>query len=132
VTELGGPFPKSIALSDADLLNLYRLAEGALSPLTGPMTASEWNRVLEDKVVIRYGKKFAWTVPIAFPVTDEEAAAITIGETVALTHDGKPVGRLEVHDIYARPGGKMVLDDPRTKLAGGEVWALPQPKNPGV
>ena len=39
VTQLGGPYPKSIALSDADLALLYELAEGALAPLTGPMTS---------------------------------------------------------------------------------------------
>src|SRR5207249_9575362 len=27
-------------------------------------------------------------------------------------------------------GGKMTMADNRTKLVGGEVWALPQPKNP--
>jgi sulfate adenylyltransferase len=146
VTELGGPYPKSIALSDADLSSLYRLGDGALSPLTGPMTGQEWNRVLDEEIILRHGKKYAWTIPIAFPITDEEAAAIEVGETVALTHNGNPVGRLEVHDIYPwdkakyikavyqtertdHPGGKMVMGDKRSRLVGGEVWALPQPKN---
>src|SRR5262245_10814916 len=147
VSELGGPYPKSIALSDADLSSLYRLGDGALSPLTGPMTSQEWNRVLDEVVILRNGKKYAWSIPIAFPVTDEETSTIKVGETVALTSNGKPVGRLEVHDIYSwdkakyikavyqtertdHPGGKMVLADARTRLVGGEVWALPQPKNP--
>ena len=148
VSDLGGPFAKSITLSDADLSSLYRLGDGALSPLTGPMTGEEWNRVLDEEVIVRGGKKYAWTIPIAFPVTDEEAAAIKRGETVGLkTGDGKLVGKLEVRDVYPwdkakyiksvygtertdHPGGKMTMADKRTKLVGGEVWALPQPKNP--
>jgi len=139
VTELGGPFSKAIALSDADLALLYELAEGALHPLTGPMTAHEWNRVLDEQVLIRNGTKHPWTNPIAFPITDDEAAAIKIGETVVLTHRGEPVGRLEVHEIYpwdkakhinAVSGATIVMGDARTRLVGGEIWALPRPKNP--
>lgn len=148
VTELRGPFAKKIVLSDADLSSLYRIGDGALSPLTGPMTGAEWNQVLDDEVIIRNGKKYAWTIPIAFPLTDAEAAAITVGETVGLvTSSGQHVGKLDVRDVYAwdkakyikgvygtertdHPGGKMALSDPRTKLVGGEVSVLPQPKNP--
>lgn len=147
VTDLGGPFARNIALSDADISSLYRIGDGALSPLIGPMTGEEWNRVLDEEVIIRNGKKYAWTIPIAFPVTDEEAAAIKVGETVGLKNSsGETVGKLKVGDIYAwdkpryikgvystertdHPGGKMAMSDPRTKLVGGEVWALPQPKN---
>jgi sulfate adenylyltransferase len=148
VTDLGGPLARTIALSDADLSSLYRLADGALSPLTGPMTREEWDRVLEEEVIVRGGKKYAWTIPIAFPLTDDEAASIRLGETVGLVNSkGELVGKLEVRDIYDwdkpkylravyqtdrtdHPGGRMVLGDPRTKLVGGEVWALPQPKHP--
>src|SRR5437879_3743295 len=49
VTDLGGPFAKTVALSDADLSSLYRIGDGALSPLTGPMTAAEWNQVLDEE-----------------------------------------------------------------------------------
>jgi sulfate adenylyltransferase len=147
VADLGGPFAKNIVLSDADLSSLYRIGDGALSPLTGPMTSEEWNRVLDEEVVIRGGKKYAWTIPIAFPITDVEAAAIKVGDTVGLKNSsGATVGKLTVGDVYAwdkpkyikgvystertdHPGGKMATSDPRTKLVGGEAWALPQPKN---
>lgn len=148
VSDLGGPFPRHITLSDADLSSLYRIADGALSPLTGPMTRDEWERVLDEEVIVRNGKKYAWTIPIAFPVTDAEAAAMRLGETVGLVNSaGQLVGKLEVRDIYDwdkpkyiravyqtertdHPGGRMVMGDPRTKLVGGEAWALPQPKHP--
>ena len=34
---------KRIVLSDADLSSLYRIGDGGLSPLTGPMTRAEWD-----------------------------------------------------------------------------------------
>src|SRR5580658_1020049 len=126
-------FTKKIVLSDADLSSLYRIGDGGLSPLIGPMTRAEWDQVLDEEVIIRNGKKYAWTIPIAFPVTDEEAASIKVGETVGLkTGDGKIVGKLEIRDIYPwdkakfiksvystertdHPGGKMALGDKRTK-----------------
>ena len=147
VTNLGGPFAMSISLSDADLSSLYRIGDGGLSPLTGPMTGAEWNQILDEEVIVRDGKKYAWTIPIAFPVTDAEAANLKIGETVGLTANGKLVGKLTVRDTYAwdkpkyikgvygteradHPGGKMTMADARTRLVGGDAWALPQPKNP--
>jgi sulfate adenylyltransferase len=148
VTNLGGTFAHTITLSDADLSSLYRIADGALSPLTGPMTRDEWDRVLEEEVIIWNGRKYAWTIPIAFPVTDEEAQSIRLGETVGLVNaGGNLVGKLEVRDIYPwdkkkyiravyqtertdHPGGRMVMGDSRTQLVGGEIWALPQPKHP--
>src|SRR5580704_814663 len=124
-TDLGGVFAKTITLTDADLSSLYRIGDGALSPLTGPMTGEEWNRVLDEEVVIRGGKKYAWTIPIAFPVTDEEAASIKPGETVGLkTSDGKLVGKLEVRDIYPWDKAKYiktVYATERTDHPGGKM-----------
>jgi sulfate adenylyltransferase len=147
VTSLGGPFSKTIALSDADLSSLYRIGDGALSPLTGPMTGAEWNQVLDEEVIVRNGKKYAWTIPIAFPITNAEAATVKPGDAVGLVNSaGETVGKLEVRDVYAwdktkyvksvygtdrtdHPGGKMAMSDERTMLVGGDVWAMPQPKN---
>jgi sulfate adenylyltransferase len=137
----------SIAISDADLSSLYRIGDGGLSPLIGPMTGDEWNRVLDEEVIERGGKKFAWTIPIAFPITDAEAKAIKLGLTVALVNSkGETVGTLDVKDIYDwdkpkyiksvyqterldHPGGHMTMKDERTKLVGGDAWVLPQPKH---
>jgi sulfate adenylyltransferase len=143
-----GSFLKKIVLSDADLSSLYRIGDGGLSPLTGPMTKVEWDRVLDEEVIVRDGVKYAWTIPIAFPVTDAEAASIIRGETASLVNSaGDVVGSLEVKDIYPwdkakylksvygtertdHPGGHMVMKDERTMLVGGVVWVKPQPKHP--
>src|SRR5262245_34392509 len=59
---------KRVPISDADLASLYRVGDGGLSPLTGPMDRATYDRVLEDEVILHNGKAYAWTIPISFPV----------------------------------------------------------------
>jgi sulfate adenylyltransferase len=143
-----GTYPKKVALSDADLSSLYRIGDGGLSPLTGPMTQGEWDRVLDEEVIVRNGKKYAWTIPIAFPVDEATAKVLKGGETVSLVNSkGEAVGSLDVRDVYPwdkkkylkivyqtertdHPGGHMTLKDERTHLVGGDVWVKPPPKHP--
>src|ERR1700730_2790636 len=77
---------KRVPVSDADLSTLYPLGDGGLSPLTGAMDRQTWQRVLDDEVIVRDGKKYAWTIPLAFPVSSEQAATLKPGQTVALVN----------------------------------------------
>jgi len=135
-------------ISNADLSVFYRMSDGALSPLEGPMDSKEFNQVLEEEVIERNGNKYAWTIPLAFPVAKEEAEKLNVGETVAVKNeDGELVGTMEITDIYPfdkskynqsvygtdrndHPGARIFNDDPRDYLLGGKIWAFPQPKNP--
>jgi sulfate adenylyltransferase len=141
------PLP-TVPVSDADLSTLYRLGDGGLSPLTGPMDRATFERVLDEEVIVREGKKYAWTIPLAFPVSAERAKALRSGQTVALVNEkNELVGDLAVTDVYPwdkaryvrsvygtdrwdHPGGRMGERDPSTHLVGGEVRVLPQPKHP--
>src|SRR5947207_11464798 len=76
-----------VLVSDADVSTLYRVGDGGLSPLTGPMTREEWDRVLDEEVIVRNGKKYAWTIPLAFPVDQAVASALKIGQTAALWNE---------------------------------------------
>ena len=138
----------SLKVSDADLSTLYRFGDGGLSPLEGPMVAAEWNLVLKEEHLVRHGKKYAWTIPLAFPVADAELSHVKKGTTVALKNErGELVGTLDVQDVYPfdkdayldsvyqttrrdHPGAKLTLADARSHLAGGTVRVLPQPKHP--
>jgi sulfate adenylyltransferase len=139
---------KRVPISDADLSSLYRLGDGGLSPLTGPMDGETFRRVLDDEVISRDGKAYAWTIPISFPVDATLSGSLKKGETVALVNSqDEIVGSLTIGDIFLfdkaryikrvygteradHPGGRMVMTDPRDKLLGGEVRVLPQPKHP--
>jgi len=46
-------------ISDGDLSIFYRMADGGLSPLDGPMEADEFNRVLEKQTIERNGQTYA-------------------------------------------------------------------------
>ncbi len=139
---------RKVPISDADLSTLYRLGDGGLSPLTGPMDGPTYRKVLDDEVILHGGKPYAWTIPLAFPVDKALAASLKPGETVALTNAAdEVVGSLHLSDIFAwdkakyvrvvygtertdHPGGRMVTTDPRDLLLGGEVRVLPQPRHP--
>jgi sulfate adenylyltransferase len=138
----------SVVVSRADLSTVYRFSDGALSPLEGPMCAEEWNRVLEKKNIEVEGKAFAWTIPLSLPLTDEEAGRLAPGDSAAIRgEDGDVVAIVSdvevfeydkqryVASVYGterfdHPGGHSVEDDPRGKLLGGAIRALPQPVNP--
>jgi sulfate adenylyltransferase len=137
-----------VAVSDADLSTLYRLGDGGLSPLTGAMDKTTYQRVLDEEVIVHNGKKYAWTIPLSFPVDESVAKTLKSGQTVALVNSkNEPVGSLTVSDVfdfdnnhYVRsvygtdrfdhPGGRMAQNETRTKLLGGDVKVLPQPKHP--
>jgi sulfate adenylyltransferase len=132
----------------ADLSTVYRIADGALSPLEGPMRASLYHRVLKERSIEVNGRAYAWTIPLSLPVSDDEAKAIRAGGSVAIRNeDGEVVAivddaevfdwdkreyveRVYYTDRFDHPGGRQVEQDPRTKLLGGELRALPQPLNP--
>jgi sulfate adenylyltransferase len=137
-----------VPVSEADLSTLYRFGDGGLSPLTGPMDREAFQRVLDEEVILQNGKKYAWTIPLAFPVDESQAKSLKPGQTVALVNPREEVvGSLEVRDLYPwdkahyvrsvygtarfdHPGGRMVERDPGTHLVGGEVRVLPQPRHP--
>ena len=139
-----------VPVSDADLSTVYRFGDGALSPLTGPMDSKTYNRVLDESVIEHNGKLYAWTIPLAFPVTSDLAGQLKNGQKVALTNKaGEVVATLDISDVYPwdknkyiksvyltertdHPGADMVLkgDAEKTHLIGGTIRTLPQPKNP--
>src|SRR5947199_4910280 len=92
---------KRVPVSDADLSSLYRFGDGGLSPLTGPMDSATYNRVLDEEVIVHNGKKYAWTIPISFPVEKALAGSLKAGETVALVNSkNEVVGTLKVSDVF--------------------------------
>ena len=139
-----------VPVSDADLSTVFRLGDGALSPLTGPMDSAAYHRVLDESAIEHDGKRYAWTIPLALPVTEQLAKRLRPGQQAALVaSSGRIVAVLDVTDVYPwdkqkylhsvyltertdHPGGDMVLkaDAEKTHLLGGEIQVIPQPKDP--
>jgi sulfate adenylyltransferase len=137
----------SLEVNKADLSTVYRISDGTLSPLEGPMTEAQWNLVLDEQVILSQGEKYAWGIPLALPVSDAEAAKLSAGGSAAVRNEeGDVVGivdDLEIYDwdkahyvkaVYGterfdHPGGRMVEGDSRDKLVGGTLRVLPQVHN---
>ena len=141
-----------VPVSNADISTVYRIADGTLSPLTGPMTEDVYNRVLDEQVIAHNGKKLAWTIPLSLPVSAELAGKLKTGQTVALTNPkGEVVATLDVQSIFAwdkmryltkvyrtdrtdHPGADIVLKNPdnadKTHLIGGTISVVPLAVHP--
>ena len=94
------------------------------------------------------GAPYAWTIPLSLPATDAEAAQLSRGGSAALQdEDGewsaildeiemfdwdKPKYALRVYrtERLDHPGGRLISGDPRSRLVGGRLRALPQAVNP--
>lgn len=134
----------SVRVTRADLSTVYRLGDGALSPLEGPMDQESWHRVLDESVVLSSGGRYAWGIPLSLPLTDAEAASLSnggaaavrneSGELVAILDDvevfdwdkAKYVKAVYGTDRFDHPGGRIVEGDERGKLVGGRIRTLPQ------
>jgi sulfate adenylyltransferase len=128
----------AVEVDETDRTTLYRIADGTLSPLLGPMGPEDYRSVLDRGAIERGGKPWAWTIPIILPVTDEEARRCEVGKKVGLFHRGEVFGELVVKAVYDwnktefctrvygterldHPGARLWTADPRTKLLGGEI-----------
>jgi len=132
----------AIEVNDNDRTSLYRIADGTLSPLEGPMGKADYQSVLDRGAIERGGKAWAWTIPIVLPVTDADAAKCTPGTEVALVFEGQVFGKLTVSDVHDwdkdefvakvygtervdHPGARLWTADERGKLVGGKITLAP-------
>jgi sulfate adenylyltransferase len=131
-----------VAVNETDMTTLYRIADGTLSPLTGPMGKADYDLVLEKASIERGGKLWAWGIPTILPVTDAEAAAMKVGDEIALEGADGVFGVLKVTEVYDwtkeaflkgvygtertdHPGAGLWTNDERTKCVAGEITLQP-------
>lgn len=147
VQQLGQSAPR-LVVQESDIATLNRIADGGLSPLTGPMSREQYQRVLDEQTIVNSGKKYAWTIPLSLPATADEIKFINPGtEVVLVSEAGKAIGILRVTDVFVwdkaqynqrvyqtertdHPGARIALSDPRTHLVGGELTMAQPERNP--
>lgn len=132
----------SVEVGEVDRTTLYRIADGTLSPLTGPMGQADYDQALHQLSITRNGKKWAWGIPVVLPITTAEAAGAEMGEDVVLLFEGKPFGVLRVESVFNwdkkqfvekvygtprtdHPGARLWLGDNRQNCIGGPIQLLP-------
>lgn len=126
-----------MAVSDLELL-----AVGAFSPLTGFMTQSDYQNVVQD---MHLATGLPWTIPVVLPVDEAVAAGVTEGQEVALVEDDRILAVMEVQEKYgydkklearevykteeeAHPGVARLYRQGDV-LLGGPIWLVDWPKN---
>ena len=112
--------PPTIRASFKQLSDLFLLAEGGYLPVTGFQGSREVRRVAET-MHLTTGEP--WSVPIIFPVSGEQAAALRGVEEVLL-QDGtdRPAGRIRIEEIFPLDKGHYAR----------HVFRTEDPKHPGV
>ena len=132
----------SIQVNETDRTTLYRIADGTLSPLNGPMYEGDYRSCLEKGAIERSGRMWAWGIPIILPITDTEAEKAAKSKELALIHNGMIFGVIKNPAVYEwdksefiqavygterhdHPGARLWLSDERTKCVGGELVLLP-------
>ncbi|MFC2078660.1 sulfate adenylyltransferase [Candidatus Bipolaricaulota bacterium] len=127
------PNGPAVTLSDALLCELDAIGCGLYSPLTGFMTETEYERVVE---AMRLPDGAIWAVPVVLPVPEETLAEIQHGMVLALQgEDGETYGLIEVKDGFVRdlkkeatavygtmdtehPGVARLYSEPKTAIGG--------------
>jgi ATP sulfurylase/adenylyl-sulfate kinase len=109
----------SIELDAWTTSDLELLAGGGLSPLEGFMGSADLLMV-RDHMHLASGA--AWTLPILLAVSPDEAAALRVGDAVALRSGGVALAVLHVTEVF---------DYDRQRLAQ-EIYGTVDPAHPGV
>ena len=128
-----------ITLNLRELADLEMIACGALSPLVGFMGHADYERVVTDG---RLATGLPWTIPVTLSARSDVPSKLRVGHTARLlAPDGKPVGILDVQDIYsydkqrearnvfgtedvAHPAVGYLTHDMGDKLIGGPITLL--------
>ena len=89
-----------LQISEWTLSDLYLIAVGGLSPLEGFMGRDVYESVVEH---MRLPSGLPWSIPVVLPATDEEAAALSVGEQAALyAPDGELAAVIDVAEVFDR------------------------------
>ncbi len=90
---------KSLDLTPRQLCDLELLLGGGFSPLTTFMGQTDYESVLRD---MRLGNGTLWPMPITLDVSEEFAASLTKGESIALRDpEGVMLAALTIEELYS-------------------------------
>ena len=123
-----------LRVSSRERGDIVMLGIGGFTPLEGFMTSTDWRGVCDG---MRLASGLFWPIPITLSAAASEAAAIAVGQEIALLdpEDGAPLATMRVTEKYAidkahecaavfrttdlaHPGVKMVMEQGEVNLAG--------------
>jgi sulfate adenylyltransferase len=88
----------SLALDDISSSDLYMIAVGAYSPLSGFLTEAEYNSVVET---MQLDDGTLWPLPVTLPVRADDVRKLRMGQVISLTDTlGRMAGAMEIASIW--------------------------------
>jgi sulfate adenylyltransferase len=125
---------KKIAISPRVKGDLIMIGIGGFSPLTGFMTKADWKGVCE-KFLTADGT--FWPVPVTLDVTKEDAAAIKIGDEIALVAKDEIMATMKVTEKFEMTEADKKFECEKVYMGEGtptaaEFWKIAKDDHPGV
>jgi pyruvate kinase len=135
----------ALEVDEYDITDVYQLAVGAYSPLSGFMDREELEGVLENN---RLPDGSVWTMPIMLQLPETNITGFTPGETIALTYQGEIQALLQASECFSfnleelatrwfgtaapgHPGVARLLAGTGKFLAGKGLW-VSTPETPVI
>src|SRR5918911_5684917 len=88
-----------VTLNPRALSDLEMISTGVFSPLTGFMVSEDYESVVET---MHLKNGLVWSLPITFPVSEEEADGIRVGEEISLSDGaGRMLATMIVEDLFS-------------------------------
>ncbi len=129
-----------VELNPFNLSDIELLAHGAMSPLTGFMGQTDYERVVGE---MRLSNNLLWSLPVTLPVDRETASGFQIGQEIALCEEGRVLAVMEVAELFeydkrreaelvygttdeSHPSVSRLLHQGDI-LVGGEIWVVDLP-----
>jgi sulfate adenylyltransferase len=126
---------KQIEISARAKGDLIMMGIGGFSPLSGFMTKADWKGVCEK---FQMADGTFWPVPITLDVAAADAAAITVGQEVALVRKGevfatmKVTEKFEMTEADKRWECEKVFKGEGEESVGDKFWEIAPKDHPGV
>lgn len=126
----------ALTMNEREKNDLEMIAHGAMSPLEGFMTGSDYNSVVDQ---MRLENGIVWTLPVVFSLKKDDPL-VSVGDTVVLKFENKIRGIMEIEDIFTADlnheakeilltddkehPGVQYLDTLSGKYIGGRIRAI--------
>ena len=127
---------KKIPVSPREKGDLIMMGIGGFSPLTGFMNKADWKGVCENYLL---ADGTFWPIPVTFSASKEEAAAIKVGEEIALFDpEGKEVmATMKVTEKYEMTAADKKFECEKIYMGEGtktpeDFWNIAGKEHPGV
>jgi len=130
-----------LAGNERILSDIWQIAIGGFSPLTGFMVREDYESVVQRT---RLSNDLLWAFPIVLPIP--ESLKIEEGDEIAIFDNETPVAIMQIEEIWVpdkkkevkevigttdpkHPGVQKILSMPN-KYAGGPIYVINRPKSP--